>query len=102
MAKKLACTLGRHEWTTRLEGGESYKSAPLAGRPRRTRFSRGQTSSPQPTAGMRLALTLPDWKAAAAPRARRLRRPTHLRERNRSGAVLSGDARFAHYAPQSR
>ena len=25
MAKKLACRLGRHEWTTRVEGGENYK-----------------------------------------------------------------------------
>ena len=25
MAKKLACRLGRHEWTTHVEGGESYK-----------------------------------------------------------------------------
>jgi len=25
MAKKLACRVGRHDWTTRVEGGESYK-----------------------------------------------------------------------------
>ena len=25
MTKKLACRLGRHDWTTRVEGGESYK-----------------------------------------------------------------------------
>jgi hypothetical protein len=25
MAKKLACRLGRHDWTTRVEGGEEYK-----------------------------------------------------------------------------
>ena len=25
MAKKLACRLGRHDWTTHVEEGESYK-----------------------------------------------------------------------------
>ena len=25
MAKKLACRFGRHEWTTRVEEGESFK-----------------------------------------------------------------------------
>jgi hypothetical protein len=24
VAKKLACRLGRHEWTTRVEGGETF------------------------------------------------------------------------------
>jgi|KBSMisStandDraft_5_1062788.scaffolds.fasta_scaffold351331_2 hypothetical protein len=32
MAKKLACMLGRHEWTTRLEGGESYKVCAACGK----------------------------------------------------------------------
>lgn len=30
--KKLACRLGRHEWTTRVEGGESYKVCAACGK----------------------------------------------------------------------
>jgi len=30
--KKLACRLGRHEWTTRVEGGESYKVCASCGK----------------------------------------------------------------------
>jgi hypothetical protein len=32
MAKKLACRLGRHEWTTRVEEGESYKVCAACGK----------------------------------------------------------------------
>jgi hypothetical protein len=32
VAKKLACRLGRHEWTTRVEGGESYKVCAVCGK----------------------------------------------------------------------
>lgn len=32
MAKKLACRFGRHEWTTRVEGGESYKVCSSCGK----------------------------------------------------------------------
>jgi hypothetical protein len=32
MAKKLACRLGRHDWTTRVEGGESYKVCTACGK----------------------------------------------------------------------
>lgn len=32
MAKKLACRLGRHEWTTRVEGGENYKVCAACGK----------------------------------------------------------------------
>jgi hypothetical protein len=30
--KKLACRLGRHEWTSRVEGGESYKVCAACGK----------------------------------------------------------------------
>ena len=30
--KKLACRLGRHDWTTRVEGGESYKVCASCGK----------------------------------------------------------------------
>jgi len=30
--KKLACSLGRHEWTTRVAGGESYKVCAACGK----------------------------------------------------------------------
>ena len=30
--KKLACWLGRHDWTTRVEGGESYKVCAVCGK----------------------------------------------------------------------
>ena len=30
--KKLACRLGRHEWTTRVEEGESYKVCASCGK----------------------------------------------------------------------
>jgi hypothetical protein len=30
--KKLACRLGRHEWTTRVEEGESYKVCSSCGK----------------------------------------------------------------------
>ena len=30
--KKLACRLGRHEWTTRVEQGESYKVCAACGK----------------------------------------------------------------------
>jgi hypothetical protein len=30
--KKLACRLGRHEWTTRVEGGENYKVCASCGK----------------------------------------------------------------------
>jgi hypothetical protein len=32
VAKKLGCTLGRHDWTTRVEGGESYKVCSSCGK----------------------------------------------------------------------
>ena len=32
MAKKLACRMGRHEWTTRVEEGESYKVCASCGK----------------------------------------------------------------------
>jgi hypothetical protein len=32
VAKKLACRLGRHEWTTRVEGGENYKVCAACGK----------------------------------------------------------------------
>ena len=35
MAKKLACRLGRHEWTTRVERGECYKVCAACGKSRR-------------------------------------------------------------------
>jgi hypothetical protein len=38
--KKLSCMLGRHVWTTVVEGGESYRTCAVCGRmPRR----RGKT-----------------------------------------------------------
>jgi hypothetical protein len=40
MAKKLACRLGRHDWTTRVEEGESYKVCANCGKP--PRASRGK------------------------------------------------------------
>ena len=52
MAKKLACRLGRHEWTSRVEGGESYevyaageKKPPDS---RRSEPSRGPSSVKEP------------------------------------------------------
>jgi hypothetical protein len=30
--KKLACRLGRHDWTTHVEGGESYKVCAACGK----------------------------------------------------------------------
>jgi hypothetical protein len=30
--KRLACRLGRHDWTTRVEGGESYKVCAVCGK----------------------------------------------------------------------
>jgi hypothetical protein len=30
--KKLACRVGRHDWTTRVEGGESYKVCAACGK----------------------------------------------------------------------
>lgn len=39
MAKKLACRLGRHEWTTRVEGGENYKVCAACGTTRDSRRS---------------------------------------------------------------
>jgi hypothetical protein len=32
MGKRLACWLGRHEWTTRVVGGESYKVCAACGK----------------------------------------------------------------------
>ena len=32
MAKKLACRLGRHEWTTRVEEGETFKVCAACGK----------------------------------------------------------------------
>jgi hypothetical protein len=32
VAKKLACRLGRHEWTTRVEAGENYKVCAACGK----------------------------------------------------------------------
>jgi len=32
VAKKLACRLSRHEWTTRVERGESYKVCAVCGK----------------------------------------------------------------------
>jgi hypothetical protein len=32
VSKKLACRLGRHEWTTRVEEGESYKVCAACGK----------------------------------------------------------------------
>jgi len=52
VAKKLACRLGRHDWTTRVEGGENYKVcaacgklAPDQGRPG------SESNQPAPNAG---------------------------------------------------
>jgi hypothetical protein len=33
--KKLACRLGRHDWTTRVEEGESYKVCAACGKSQR-------------------------------------------------------------------
>jgi hypothetical protein len=32
MARKLACRLGRHDWTTHVEEGESYKVCAACGK----------------------------------------------------------------------
>jgi len=32
MAKKIACMLGRHDWVTHVEGGESYKVCAACGK----------------------------------------------------------------------
>jgi len=32
MKKKLSCWLGRHEWTTRIEQGQSYKICSICGK----------------------------------------------------------------------
>jgi hypothetical protein len=40
MAKKLACRLGRHDWTTRADEGESYKVCAYCGKT--PRGSRGR------------------------------------------------------------
>ena len=32
LMKKLACRLGRHQWTTRVEGGERYKVCAVCGK----------------------------------------------------------------------
>jgi len=48
MATKLACRLGRHDWTTRVEGGESYKELAVSRRQihvARSRTPSGRTSS---------------------------------------------------------
>ena len=37
MPKKLACRLGRHAWTTRVEGGESSKVCAACGKTQRKR-----------------------------------------------------------------
>ena len=42
MAKKLACRLGRHEWTTRVEGGENYKVCAACGKSLREPSPPGQ------------------------------------------------------------
>jgi hypothetical protein len=35
MAKRLACRLGRHDWTTHVEEGESYKVCAACGKSER-------------------------------------------------------------------
>lgn len=32
--KKLACRLGRHQWTTRVEGGQSFEVCAVCGKTR--------------------------------------------------------------------
>ena len=39
MAKKLACRLGRHEWTTSVEGGQTFKICAACGTTRDPRRS---------------------------------------------------------------
>ena len=42
LMKKLACRLGRHDWTTRVEGGESYKVCAVCGKSPRELKDPGQ------------------------------------------------------------
>jgi hypothetical protein len=42
MAKKLACRLGRHDWTTRVEEGESYQVCAACGKSPREPGQPGQ------------------------------------------------------------
>jgi hypothetical protein len=42
MAKRLACRLGRHDWTTHVEGGESYKVCAACGKSPRAPGQPGQ------------------------------------------------------------
>ena len=65
MAKKLACTLGRHEWTTRVEGGEEYEVCVACGKttrepgpPRRLPYGDAGGVDPDPDPG----LTIPPPK----------------------------------------
>ena len=51
MAKKLACRLGRHDWTTRVEEGESYRVCAACGKAAQTRGRPGSESNPPADAG---------------------------------------------------
>ena len=68
MAKKLACRLGRPDWTTRVEGGESYK---VGGRVREDSTR----------------LTSTGIEAGAAPRGGGEWRPTHDARRQLRGRL---------------
>jgi len=46
VAKKLACRLGRHEWTTRVDEGESYKVCAACGKSQRESEPPGQQRKP--------------------------------------------------------
>ena len=52
MAKKLACRLGRHDWTTRVEGGESYAVCAACGKsPREPARREPEAEPPLPGGG---------------------------------------------------
>ena len=48
MPKKLACRLGRHDWTTRVEEGESYKVCAACGKEPRGRDPYEREREPDP------------------------------------------------------
>ena len=50
--KKLACRLGRHEWTTRVEDGESWEVCAACGKTRRTHLRQGRSMSRPQTGGL--------------------------------------------------
>jgi len=51
MAKKLACRLGRHDWTTRVEEGESYRVCAVCGKAAPDQGRPGSESNPPADAG---------------------------------------------------